>query len=169
MSGSALDIYLDCYSNYCKANMGYSSDYAMTITTWPSDGGGYGDETQQFGTGTSAWDDGRTYVGMCGQYGGSYCEVQRGSGGNGNDQGTKTIASGESFGLFFNHDNYANGESSITVTCTSGASYSNARYSGTVSSVDASGVFAQTFTGPDVCTATTTCLLYTSPSPRDTG
>lgn len=159
VSGSALDIYLDCYSNYCKANMGYSSDYAMTITTWPSDGGNYGDETQQFGTGTSSWDDGRTYVGMCGQYGGSYCEVQRGSGGNGNDQGTKTIAAGESFGLFFNHDNYANGESSITVTCTSGASYVNARYSGTVSSVDASGVFAQTFTGPDVCTATTTDSL----------
>ena len=159
VSGSALDIYLDCYGNYCKTSSGYVSDYRMDIETWPSDGGNYGDGTSQFGTGASTWDDGRTYVGMCGQYGGSFCEVQRGSGGNGNDQGTKTIASGESFGLFFNHDNYANGESSITVSCTSGASYSNARYSGTVSSIDASGVYATSFSGPDVCTATTTDSL----------
>jgi len=158
VSGTALDIYLDCYSSYCKTSYGYTSDYRMDIETWPSDGGNYGDGTSQFGTGASTWDDGSTYVGMCGQYGGSYCEVGPGTN-NGNDQGTKTIASGESFGLFYNHDNYANSESSITASCTSGASWSAARYSGTVSSIDASAVYATSFTGPDVCTVTTTDSL----------
>ena len=158
VSGSLLDIYLDCAGNYCKTSSGYTSDYRMDIETWPSDGGNYGDSTDQFGTGTSAWDDGRTYVGMCAQYGGSYCQVNPGTN-NGNDQGTKTIASGESIALFFNHDNYANSESSITVTCTSGASYSAARYSGTVGSSDGSGIYAASFTGPDTCTGSTTDSL----------
>ena len=155
VSGTALDIYLDCYSSYCQATSGYVSDYRMDIETWPSDGGNYGDGTAQFGTGTSTWDDGRTYVGMCGQYGGSFCEVGPGTN-NGVDSGTKTLAAGESFGMFLNYDNYANSESTVTVTCTSGASYSIARYAGVVPSSDGSGFFATTFNGPDTCTASTT-------------
>ena len=155
VSGSALDIYLDCYSSYCKATSGYVSDYRMDIETWPSDGGNYGDGTAQFGTGASTWDDGRTYVGMCGQYGGSYCQVNPGTN-NGADSGTKTIASGESFGMFLNYDNYANSESTLTVTCSSGASYSIARYAGVVPSSDGSGFYATSFSGPDTCTAVTT-------------
>jgi hypothetical protein len=155
VSDSVVDIYLDCYSNYCKSSMGYTSDYTMTIETWPSDGGNYGDETQQFSTGMSTWDDGRTYVGMCGQYGGSYCQVGPGTN-NGADSGTKTIALGEEFGLFINYDNYADTESTLTVTCTSGAGYSIARYNGFIPNSDGAGLFTTTFTGPDTCTAVTT-------------
>ena len=110
----------------------------------------------QYGTGASTWDDGRTYVGMCGQYGGSFCEVQRGSGGNGADTGTKTILAGEEFGLFINYDNYADTESTLTVTCSSGASYSIARYNGFIPNSDGSGLYTTSFSGPDVCTAVTT-------------
>ena len=156
VSGTALDIYLDCYVNYCKTSYGYTSDYTMTITTWPSDAGNYGDETMQFSTGRSTWDDGREIVGMCGQYGGSFCEVQRGSGGNGADTGTKTIALGEEFGLFINYDNYADTESTLTVTCTSGAGYTIARYNGFIPNSDGSGLYTTSFTGPDTCTAVTT-------------
>ena len=155
VSDSVVDIYLDCYSNYCKSSMGYTSDYTMTIETWPSDGGNYGDETQQFSTGMSTWDDGRTYVGMCGQYGGSFCQVGPGTN-NGADSGTKTIALGEEFGLFINYDNYADTESTLTVTCTSGAGYSIARYNGFIPNSDGAGLFTTTFTGPDTCTAVTT-------------
>ena len=156
VSGSSLEIFLDCYSNYCKTSSGYTSDYTMTIETWPSDGGNYGDAAVQYGTGASTWDDGRTYVGMCGQYGGSFCEVQRGSGGNGADTGTKTILAGEEFGLFINYDNYADTESTLTVTCSSGASYSIARYNGFIPNSDGSGLYTTSFSGPDVCTAVTT-------------
>ena len=156
VSGSSLEIFLDCYSNYCKTSSGYTSDYTMTIETWPSDGGNYGDAAVQYGTGASTWDDGRTYVGMCGQYGGSFCEVQRGSGGNGADTGTKTILAGEEFGLFINYDNYADTESTLTVTCSSGASYSIARYNGFIPNSDGSGLCTTSFSGPDVCTAVTT-------------
>ena len=155
VSDSVVDIYLDCYSNYCKSSMGYTSDYTMTIETWPSDGGNYGDETEQFSTGMSTWDDGRTYVGMCGQYGGSFCQVGPGTN-NGADSGTKTIALGEEFGLFINYDNYADTESTLTVTCTSGAGYSIARYNGFIPNSDGAGLFTTTFTGPDTCTAVTT-------------
>jgi len=155
VSGTALDIYLDCSGNYCKSSLGYTSDYRMDIETWPSDGGNYGDSTTQFGTGASTWDDGRTYIGMCGQYGGSYCQVGPGTNG-GADSGTKTIASGDSFGLFLNHDNYANSESTLTVSCTSGASYAIARFAGVVPSTDGSGFYATSFSGPDTCTAVTT-------------
>ncbi|MCH1592306.1 MAG: hypothetical protein L7R66_04865, partial [Candidatus Thalassarchaeaceae archaeon] len=158
VSGTALDIYLDCSGNYCKSSLGYTSDYRMDIETWPSDGGNYGDSTTQFGTGASTWDDGRTYIGMCGQYGGSYCQVGPGTN-NGADSGTKTIASGDSFGLFLNHDNYANSESTLTVSCTSGASYAIARNAGVVPSTDGSGFYATSFSGPDTCTAVTTDIL----------
>ena len=154
VSDTALDIYLDCYSNYCKTSSGYTSDYRMDITTWPSDAGNYGDATTQFGTGLSTWDDGSTYVGMCGQYGAGICEVGPGAN-DGNDQATKTIAAGESFGLFYNHDNWAYSESTITVTCTSGASWSDSG----VPSSDVAGNFATSFTGPDSCTGTTTDIL----------
>jgi len=155
VSDTVVDIYLDCYSNYCKSSMGYTSDYTMTIETWPSDAGNYGDETEQFSTGMSTWDDGRTYVGMCGQYGGSFCQVGPGTN-NGADSGTKTIALGEEFGLFINYDNYADTESTLTVTCTSGAGYSIARYNGFIPNSDGAGLFTTTFTGPDTCTAVTT-------------
>ena len=96
VSDTALDIYLDCNGNNCKTSYGHTSDYRMDIETWPSDAGNYGDTTTQFGTGLSTWDDGSTYVGMCGQYGAGVCEVNMGAN-DGNDQATKTIAAGESF------------------------------------------------------------------------
>jgi hypothetical protein len=162
VSNTMLDIYLDCYSNYCKTSFGYTSDYQMDITTWPSDAGLYGDATQQFGTGISTWDDGSTYLGMCGQYGTSAgsaaCVVPSGVN-NGNDVATKTLGLGESYGLFYNHDNYANSESSLTISCSSGASFSIARQSGTVPSTDRGGIYGAQFTGPDTCTGTTTDTL----------
>ena len=156
VSNSLINIYLDCYGNYCKSTYGYSSDYRMDITTWPSDGGNYGDGTAQFSAGMSTWDNGDTYVGACQRYGGTFCQVPQ-SVNNGVDSGTKTLASGESFGLFINYDNYADTESTLTVTCTSGTqSASIARYDGFIPNMDGSGLYVAGFTGPDVCTASTT-------------
>ena len=155
VSNSMVDIYLDCSGNYCKTIYGYSSDYKLEITTWPSDAGSYGDSTQSFSTGVIyPWDNGDTWVGGCLQYGGTYCNVNGGSG----DSGTKTIAAGQSLAMFVNYDNYAYAESTLTVTCTSGTqSVSITTFDGTfIYYQDYSGLYIAEFTGPDTCTATTT-------------
>jgi len=133
-------------------------EYQMNITVWPSDAGQKGDSTQQFGTGISTWDDGRTYIGQCSQYGNSggasNCQVPS-STNNGNDQGTKTLQLGESYGLFVNHDNYADTESTLSVSCTSGTTYS-AQGSASFPNSDGNGLYTTTFNGPDTCSVSVT-------------
>ncbi|SVB36079.1 uncharacterized protein METZ01_LOCUS188933, partial [marine metagenome] len=160
MQPAGLSVYAWVFGYY--AHQSAVQEYQMNITVWPSDAGLKGDPIQQYATGISTWDDGSTYVGMCGQYGSSagaaICVVPS-SVNNGNDVGTKTLGLGESYGLFYNHDNYANSESSLTVSCTSGASFAIAQNSGVNPSSDRAGIFGATFTGPDVCTGTTTDVL----------
>ena len=163
VSNTLVDIYLDCDYSYCSQSgsnspTGSGYDYKMEITTWPSDAGGYGDATQAFSTGvTSTWDNGDTFVGACQRYGGTVaCQVPA-STNNGADTGTKTLAAGESFGLFVNHDHYADTESTLTVTCNSGTqSAAIAQNDGFLPSTNAAGKFVASFAGPDVCTAVTT-------------
>jgi hypothetical protein len=137
-------------SSYYNAYNAYN-DYSLTVDVWPGDNGAPGDQTTASPV-FASWDSGDTVIGACGQYGGSYC-VNSGSGA---DSDTMTIPTGASYEFLVNHDNYADTESSLDMSCTSGATFSVARYDGQIPNADGSALSLTTVNGPDTCSFTLT-------------
>jgi len=62
-----------------------------------------------------------------------------------------TIPAGASYDLFVNHDNWADTESSLDMSCTSGASFLVQPYDGQIPNADGSALLLTTVNGPDTC------------------
>ena len=152
LSGDEMTILVTSYQN---ANTAYN-DYSLTVDVWPADNGMPGDYTYQTPLGYESWDSGDDVIGSCTRYGNSGGASNCVNSGTGTATDTITISSGVTLGLFVNHDNYADTESTLDMTCTSGATFSVAQYDGQIPNADGAGLQLTSVTGPDSCTVSLT-------------
>ena len=152
LAGDEMTILVTSYRNAATSY----NDYSLTVDVWPGDNGVAGDPTSQSPLGAENWDSGSGVIGACAQYGNSGGASNCVNIGTGTASDTMTIGAGTSLGLFVNHDNYADTESTLDMTCTSGTTFSVAQYDGQIPNADGSAYQLTTVNGPDTCSVSLT-------------